>query len=80
MFDSTMERLDQKQQALAAEAESAKSLAACHEMERDRLHAETVDHLLQTDHLAKEVSRLEQTVASKNQQVRVSCHRRVFFI
>lgn len=79
MFDSALDHLDRRHQLLLREAESAHSLAASHEMERDRLHTETVDNLIQADYLAKEVARLEQTVASKNSQVYYTSRNRFNF-
>uniref|UniRef100_A0A5K3EU67 HMMR_C domain-containing protein n=1 Tax=Mesocestoides corti TaxID=53468 RepID=A0A5K3EU67_MESCO len=69
VFDSTLTQLDKRHQLLQTEAKIAREAAAVNEAERDRLHKETAEHLLQTDQLAKRVALLEHSVSTKNNQI-----------
>ncbi|KAL5108800.1 hypothetical protein TcWFU_003988 [Taenia crassiceps] len=68
-FDLTVSQMDKRQQVLLNEAQTVREIAEVNGEERDRLYSETVEHLTQADCLARQVSRLEHTLSTKNTEI-----------
>lgn len=64
--------MDRRQKILQTEAQTVREIAAVNGEERDRLYSETVEHLMQADCLARQVSQLEQTLTNRNSEVNSS--------